>query len=329
MAKTRSRNPRSQAKNRQRKPPAEPQHKRTHPKLTGPERAARRKAEAAKARRRVASRRFAWIAIGSVLVVVAGLVVVKIVTRPSAAGKSGLTSPAVVRQVADVPESTLDAVGAGTSRQLPAALPPTTPPLEAGGLPHVVYVGAEYCPYCAAQRWPLVMALSRFGRFTGLGESESATDDVYPGTKTFTFHGSSYSSPYLVFTGVETHTNQPALGGGYTTLETPTAEENRIISTFDRPPYVPSSGAGAIPFLDIANRWVMSGTGVSPQVLQGMSMEQIAGKLSSPSDPVAQGIDGSANVLTAAICDATGNEPANVCGSKTISSIQAQLRSQG
>jgi len=33
----------------------------------------------------------------------------------------------------------------------------------------VVYIGAEYCPYCAVERWPLIVALNRFGTLTNLG----------------------------------------------------------------------------------------------------------------------------------------------------------------
>ena len=44
----------------------------------------------------------------------------------------------------------------------------TGSPLTAKGRPEVLCVGTEYCPYCAAQSWALIVALSRFGMFTGL-----------------------------------------------------------------------------------------------------------------------------------------------------------------
>ena len=40
--------------------------------------------------------------------------------------------------------------------------------LTADGKPLVLYVGAEYCPYCAAERCAMVQALSRFGTFSNL-----------------------------------------------------------------------------------------------------------------------------------------------------------------
>src|SRR6201999_1919717 len=103
--------------------------------------------------------------------------------------------------------------------------------LTKDGKPSVVYIGAEYCPYCATERWAMVMALSRFGTFKNLGVSHSSGTDVYADTQTFTFHGSPFTSPYLVFDGVETQSNVAA-GNSYATLDTPTSEEEKLISTF-------------------------------------------------------------------------------------------------
>ena len=44
----------------------------------------------------------------------------------------------------------------------------TGAPLTSGGKPEMLYIGAEYCPYCAAERWAMIVALSRFGTFSGL-----------------------------------------------------------------------------------------------------------------------------------------------------------------
>jgi thiol-disulfide isomerase/thioredoxin len=69
--------------------------------------------------------------------------------------------------------------------------------LNDNGKPLIVYIGAEYCPYCAAERWAAVIALSRFGTFTGLGQTHSSSSDVYPDTATLSFHGAVYASQYL------------------------------------------------------------------------------------------------------------------------------------
>ena len=86
-----------------------------------------------------------------------------------------------------------------------------------------------------------------------------------------------------------------------------------------------ADAAGAIPFLDIANRYVMSGASYNPSVLQGKPGIDIADLLSTPDDPVAKAIDGSANAFTAALCDVTGGQPGAVCTSSAVTAYQAKL----
>jgi thiol-disulfide isomerase/thioredoxin len=200
------------------------------------------------------------------------------------------------------------------------------PALTSDGKPEVLYVGAEYCPYCAAERWPVVIALSRFGTFSGLGLTTSSATDVFPSTPTLTFHGSTYASDVISFTAVETETNQLAASGlGYEPLETLTAEQQQLMQTFNVPPY--TSQAGSIPFTLIGNRFVISGSSYPPDVLQGKTWQQIASALSDPSSPIAKQVLAAANMLTAAICELTGGQPTNVCSAPGVSSAAASLPS--
>src|SRR5262249_48840261 len=112
-------------------------------------------------------------------------------------------------------------------------------PLLKDGKPLVLYLGAEYCPFCAAERWAMVVALSRFGTFSGLTITHSSSTDTYPKTPTFSFHGASYTSTYLSFDGVETRGNELS-GGQYPVLDVPTAEQQQIFKAQDP--------AGSIPF---------------------------------------------------------------------------------
>jgi hypothetical protein len=172
--------------------------------------------------------------------------------------------------------------------------------------PEVLFISAEYCPFCAAQRWPLVIALSRFGSFNGLSATHSSTNDVYPDTKSLSFYGSTYTSSDLNFTSVELQTNQVS-GNSYTTLQTPTSAEKAILSKYDAAPF--TSQPGSIPFLDVANKYVSIGSGYTPQLLQGLSLKQIASQLNNKDSPVATAIDGEANRIVAAITAATGAKP--------------------
>jgi hypothetical protein len=85
-------------------------------------------------------------------------------------------------------------------------------------------------------------------------------------------------------------------------LQAQTSLDTSLIGTFDVPPYVNSADqSGAVPFLDIANRYVLAGAQYDPQVLAGLSAVQIASQLSNPASPVAAAIDGAAQVIVAAI----------------------------
>jgi hypothetical protein len=287
-----------------------------------PGRSSRKARQAAEDQRR-RRRRTALGVIAGVVVVILVMVTVALVRHPGAAQGSGSAGEAGTL-VQQVPASALDQVAKGTAATVPQALPADTAPLEQDGKPEVLYVGAEYCPYCATERWPLIVALSRFGTFSNLGGTESApAPEPYPQTQTFTFHGATYTSDVVAFTGVETNTNQPAPGGGFTTLETPTADQQALMQRFDVPPYTTS--AGSIPFLMIGNRFVNIGASYDPSVLQGMSRDDIARALSDPTSDVAKGVLGAANVLTAAICRATGQQPSSVCANPVITKIAATL----
>jgi Domain of unknown function (DUF929) len=289
------------------------------------------------AERRSERRRRILLATGSVVVVVAIVlvfVIVKLNSKPPAAsaggpsnGPTGSALSAVVDKVTSVPTSALDAVGAGaygvgaskieTITGHPAAL-------TANGKPELLYLGAEYCPYCGAERWAMIVALSRFGTFSGLSTVHSSSTDVYANTPTWTFYNSTYTSPYLTFTPVEQTTNIPDGNGGYTQLQTATSAQLALLEKYDVPPYITSSEAGSIPFIDYGNKYVNIGANYIPSVLSGLSWSTIANDLSNPNSAVAKSIDGTANYITAAICKMTGNQPASAC-TPTVQALESQL----
>ena len=146
---------------------------------------------------------------GAIIAVVAvafALVLVKVNSKPAAAspaadGPAGAALARVVKELTSVPASVLDTVGAGslsgvgigrTSTSGSGYLAPVSgPPLTSGGTPEVLYLGADFCPYCAAVRWPLIVALSRFGTFSGLRTTRSGIangadqHEPYPATPTW------------------------------------------------------------------------------------------------------------------------------------------------
>ena len=272
-------------------------------------------------RRRVRSNWRPGVTVGIVLLVMAGIIGAFVFFSRhsnSPAAPATPVSSSVLQAVTHVDPTVLAAVGAGGA-SAPQPLHGQPPLKGPTGKPEFFYFGAEYCPYCAAQRWAVVVALSRFGTFSHLNQTTSSSTDVYPDTPTFTFYQSSYSSPYIDFVSVESTDRQQ------NPLQTPTAEQQQIISTYDAPPYVTTQSQGGIPFIDIANQYLVSSSGYSPDVLQGRNWQEIANELSNQNSLVAKGILGTANYLTAAICQATNRQPAQVCSANPIPQIEQSL----
>jgi hypothetical protein len=229
-----------------------------------------------------------------------------------------VVSSSVANEVTNVSPHVIDTVGTGGTND-PFQFAKGAPALTgSGGKPRMVYIGAEYCPYCAAERWSMVVALSRFGTFTNLRAASSSSTDTDPNTPTFSFYGATYSSPYVDFVPVEEQNQDQSV-----ILQTPTVEQQHLLDVYDAAPYATTSGA--IPFVDVGGQYVLSGAGYSPTLLQGWSRDQIATKLANPGDSVTKSIVGQANYITAAICTQTQNKPANVCSDTAIQSIEQQL----
>ena len=253
--------------------------------------------------------------IGGVVAVVALMVFVFLTGTEDEAVRAG-ASPGAVDKLTSIPAATLDAVGVASAPRNVNALPAGTAPVVEDGKPVVLYYGAEYCPYCAVQRWAATVALSRFGTFTGLEASTSAPPpEILPNTPTVTFHGSTYASDYITLSAVETQTR------GFQPLETPDALQRRLFDTYNVESITSSNGG--IPFMMIGNLYAWAGSQYDPGVLDDKSFDEIVDALADSTTDVAQEIGSAANYLTAMICQLTGNEPADVCTSAGVQAAQA------
>ncbi len=285
------------------------------------------------AARRAEVRKRTLIVAGSVvavLAIVVAFVAIGLNHNNSSASGSGSTSttgtvlPASVQKdITSVPASALDKVGIGSVPSFMASGEGGAPPIDAisdtpltsNGKPEMLYIGAEFCPYCAAMRWSMAVALSRFGTFTTpLHGFHSSSTDTDPNTPTLTYYKSSYSSPYLTFTPVE---NEDRNRGA---LQNTTAAQQALWQKYD------SSATGVgYPFIDFGNKYVIKLPTYDPGILAGMSWAQVAAALHNPNSPVAQGALGTANLITAAICKMTGDKPGNVCTSAGVVAASAHL----
>jgi len=242
--------------------------------------------------------------------------------RTAATSASLPAPPSLLSSLAEIPAAVFAHVGRGTATQ-PAKLSSS---LLTGsdGRPRVVWIGAEYCSSCAAVRWPLVIAFDRFGSFTGLRVTTSTALDGYPNTQSFSFFGATYTSPYFTFEAVEQFSNIPA-GSGFVPLTAPTPEQQALMDKFDQPPYVDPSNRKALPFVDFANNYSITGVTFSPAILRGLTANDIAIALFDPKTPVAKAVIGSANEITAALCVLTDGQPINICSDPVVKTIQRQL----
>ncbi len=232
----------------------------------------------------------------------------------------------VLSEMTNVSPATFAKVGDGGVKNPFTGLPSGSG-LSANGKPEILYIGAEYCPYCAAERWSMVIALSRFGTFTGLQTMSSSNSDSFPSTNTFTFVKATYTSKYIVFVPKEIEDQSGK------SLQTLTQSQRALFQQFDAPPYTTQANAGGIPFIDFGNQYITLSSGFSPALLHAgadpngtpLTDTQIAGALNNPNNAVTQAIIGNANYLTAAICKLTNNQPGSVCNTSVIQQLEAQL----
>ena len=314
--------------------------------------AAQREAE-----RRAEQRKRIYLAGGSILVVVIVVIAFVLVKLNSgggtaAAASNGPTGTAlttVTKQVTDVPDQR-HRQGRGRRRQHarcssprprpapyrqrvqrssgPTSPPSTAPPLTSSGKPEVLFIGGEYCPFCAAQRWAMVNALSRFGTFTGLTTTHSSSTDVDPNTPTWTFYKARRTR---ATTSPSPRSRRPPTTGSatpatatsaYATLQTPTSAEADARGR-------PTTRTGAIPFIDFGNKYV---AGRQPLAAhpddagRARPGPQVGAAMNDPSSSLGKAIIGNANYMTAAICKLTNNQPATAC-TPTIQKLEATLAS--
>jgi hypothetical protein len=278
-------------------------------------------------------RRYIALALIIVAIVLLGsLVLVRDNFSPTSSPTTETFNPApssLVSTLASVPASVYDTVGVSS----PAA--PVTPlrPTTGGGdapvwlatvndgppEPVVFFYGAEFAPYAAAERWPLVLALSRFGTFHQLGLMQSSPTSAFADLSTFTFYDSSYTSKYVDLESVERYSSLDPTGARYLSLQIPDERESAAVASY-------GSGANTFPLLDVANRYVLDGASFTPDVLIGLSQDQIAGDLTSPASPLTQAVVSAANQITASICAVDGQKPANVCQSRGIEAADDMLK---
>lgn len=176
-----------------------------------------------------------------------------------------------------------------------------------------LFVGGQFCPFCASMRWPFVKALSRFGTFSGLGQMHSQTgaDGFNFSIPTYDFVHASYNSPYLTVRMVEV---ADANGNPLQSLDN---DETDLVNHLDP--------RGTIPFVFVGGTYVAQ-LPFSPLLLQDRSYPQILAEVNAENPgQLGQAINTEADALTAALCTTDGAQPAAVCGQPAILALIHRL----
>lgn len=274
-------------------------------------RAAKLRAEAARKDRQRTQVIAASVAV--VVVVIAVVLGVVISNRPkdapaASAGGAGATALATLQKL---PADLLDKAPAPSPSQAPARLQGGTA-LTQDGKPKVLYIGAEYCPFCAMERWALIGALSRFGTFTGITETTSSSTDVHPDTPTFSFKDAKFTSDVLAFQAIET---QDRNGKPLQTLD---GDNLALFQKFNP--------QGGIPWITYGGTTATNGATVDANAFEGKTYDQIIAGIQDPTSDIGKTVTPAINMITAQICAQTKGQPANVCTSQGVQSASVLLK---
>lgn len=241
------------------------------------------------------------IAVILVLVIIGALVGYLIYTSQQPTIKTSILgqqiSDSLYENLTTVSDTTLATVGSSVSLNThPTAVSAAPLNLTVNGkvLPEVLYIGAEFCPNCAAERWSMVIALSKFGTFSNIEYWQSSEDGIY----TLTFANATYSSPYIAFVPIENENNNHVI------VNQTTPQENLLWNQYNGESY---------PFIDIGGKYVITEAQYLYTYIGSKNWTQIGSQLNNSSNSLTQLIDGAANNLIAAICKVDGGSPSSVC----------------
>ena len=263
-----------------------------------------RRASAVRAQHRRRRNLIAAAAVGVVVVVIAVVVIVGIGKTNAKPTPRTPVPAATSAHLQSVPLGDLVAASAKFTDLQPATqLPAGTPPLTSGGKPEFLFIGAEFCPICATERWPMTVALSQFGKFTNLSQIRSAVKDG--NIATLSYYGSSYSSPYLTFTPVEAYTNIPQ-GSFYKPLQPLTAEQTALWQQT-------LGGTESFPFLYLGGKYALATSQIPDTTLSGESFDSIANQVGNNDTDIGVKIDSAAASMVKYICGMTNGQPGSVC----------------
>jgi len=185
--------------------------------------------------------------------------------------------------------------------------------MRRGGKLFVFFMGAEYCPYCAAERWAIVRSLQKFGQWDGLKQTISAArDEPFLNLPTYDFTKATYTSPHIEFVAREIQDRE------FKPLDKILKTEEKLLRKFN-----PKK---EIPFLLIAGRFAQIGSGFTPKIFIGHTFRQTETELKKVESEIRKTIDEEANIISALLC-ASGLPP-ELCKETGTAELVAQVNAK-
>jgi thiol-disulfide isomerase/thioredoxin len=256
--------------------------------------------------------RWAWAGLAMVVLVIGGAVALFF-------ARGGGSDANATAASGSVPANSVPAGANGPSAAASVALGQirreSSEPLLDGGKPLIFFMGAEWCPFCASERWGLVEATSRFGKWSGLRELTSREgQDYFPALATYDLSQATYTSDYISIRHKEVATVEGD------PLQKLGSFEEGLVNGYDK--------LGSVPFLFASGpvgRYTVE-LPFSPGLLDGDSFVSLRKEVAAAAaTPAVEAIDGQADAITALICKLDGRQPASVCAKGSIPALEGEL----
>ncbi|MGA2462384.1 MAG: DUF929 family protein [Candidatus Bathyarchaeia archaeon] len=177
----------------------------------------------------------------------------------------------------------------------------------------VFFMGAEYCPYCAAERWAIVRALQKFGQWSGLNQTMSAArDEQFLNLPTYDFTEATYTSTHIEFVSRETKDRE------FKPLQKLLKTEEKLLHKYN-----PKK---EIPFILIGGRFMQIGSGFTPKIFIGHTFRQTETELKKSESEIRKTIDEEASCIAALLC--VSGLPPELCKETGLAELVAQANSK-
>jgi thiol-disulfide isomerase/thioredoxin len=185
--------------------------------------------------------------------------------------------------------------------------------MRRGGKLFVFFMGAEFCPYCAAERWAIVRSLQKFGQWDGLKQTISAArDEPFLNLPTYDFTKATYTSPNIEFVAREIKDRE------FQPLQKLLKTEEKLLRKFN-----PKK---EIPFLLIGGRFAQIGSGFAPKIFIGHTFRQTETELKKVESEIRKTIDDEANIISALLC--VSGLPPELCKETGTAALVAQVNTK-